>query len=149
MPDNPAHTKSKIIKLAALDWEKAPAGVIQKELGVTHSHLTVLRANPYYAECFKIIEDDWREKFLKMPGTAQLRRKISYGMGIATDKLLSILNDPKTAKKDLISAARLISLWDGRFAGAGIDDGGGKATADTDEVAKELTDLMERHKRVQ
>jgi hypothetical protein len=146
MPDNPARTRGKCMKLALLDWDNAPAAEIQKALGCTHSHLTVLRANPFYQECVKEIEEEWRAKMLKMPGTSALRRKISYALGLATNNLVRILSSPKTSHKDTISAARLIAQMDGRFLGANIDDDGGKSTADKETVAKELVELINRHK---
>jgi hypothetical protein len=149
MPANEAQLKGKLMRLAQLDWDNAPTSEIQRALHCTHSHLTVLRANPFYKECVHEIETAWREKMLKMPGTPAIRRKISYGLGLATNRVIAILEGTKTTHKDLISAARLIAQMDGRFLGAGIDDDGGKSTGDKDTITKELVELVNRHKAVQ
>lgn len=144
MPANPARLNSAVLTLAALDWARTPATIIQRELKCTHSHLTVLRQYPLYKETVQEIQESWKEKLLNRPETSEVAKTISYGLSIAVKKLVHLVADPQTSNKDIIGAARLLAQMDGRFLGR-TEDGTHEVRGDN-SIASELIEIMQRAK---
>ncbi len=147
MPDNKTATESKIYRLALLDWEHAPMSVIKRELNVKYAHFSEMRKQPLYEETVQKLKDEWLKKVMNTPHMNELVRNIQYGTGIAITKLVNILSSPRTAAKDVISAARLIAMMDGRFMGTeAIDPEERKSLGRSgSEMATELRSLMARY----
>ena len=144
MPPNQAAETAKAYKLAAMDWANLPPKKIQEELGSAHSHLQSIRQTNAYKEAFEELKQAWHEKMLATPGTSQIRKKISYALGLAVHRVIDILADETSSNKDVIGAGRLIAQMDGRFWSQ--DNPDDPEQGNHKEIIPELNQAMDRLK---
>jgi hypothetical protein len=142
VPPNPARNDAKTMKLAAMDFALCPIDIIKRDLQLGSAAISLRRTTVLYKETLEEIEKQFREKMAQTPGTAELRKTISWAMSIAIKKILGILSSPKTSNRDLIAAARLTAQIDGRFLGSEVPES--RSDHDTESVAQELLQAMRR-----
>lgn len=139
----------KCRELAVMDWGKVPAARIREQLGnVSFQTITAYRDSEEYKSTIEELRREWLEQASRLPGTSDLKQKISLGMTLALDRLIEILvPDGKIAHKDRISAARLMAQLDGRFL-RGDEGDEDKASKNVQSVADELLVALAKQPRV-
>ena len=146
MADCKARTESRVMKVAAMDVALAPVEIICQELQINRQTIYSYRNTPLYHETVEELRAAWKEAMLKTPGTPELRKEINYGLSIAVKKLIHILSLKKTPNRDLIGAARLMAQMDGRFIGHDAEEARARGGVDTESVASELIQMIQRAK---
>jgi hypothetical protein len=143
-----AAVEARVLQLAALDWSGTPHQRIRAAMDVDRNTLYKYRASKEYAEAIQHLRDDWKETLDRMPKTTELRREISYGMGLGVRRVIGILADDKSSNKDVLGAARLVAQMDGRFLGSS-DTGESvpRGTEQSESVASELLEALKRTQR--
>jgi hypothetical protein len=143
-------TERRIRYLAALDWKGLPAQLVRAMVGklddseadpVSSVTISDYRASSIYKVALEEQRQEWKEQMLRLPQSAELRKKIGHAMSLSIEAVIEILCIGKDA--DRLSAARLASQWDGRFLHG--EDGEGKERQDVDTVAQELLNALKRH----
>jgi hypothetical protein len=141
--------EKRIRYLAALDWKGLPAQMIRAMVGkcdnpdgdpVSSVTISSYRGSDIYKIALEEQRQEWREQMLRLPKSAELRKKIEHAMSLSIEAVIEILVVGKDADK--LSAARLASQWDGRFLHADGDD---KPSEGVDTVAQELLNALKRH----
>lgn len=133
--------QSLMHQLALLDFNLTPIQVIREELKISPSLIRAYRQMKEYREALEEVREAWTEKMMQTPATNQLRKEISWAMSVAVKKVLEILTSPKSNNKDLIAAARLTALLDGRFLSSTSEQ---KADQMEEGVATELKQAIDR-----
>lgn len=142
MPLNETQHQAAAMKLAELDFRLATKAEMDAALpDLSSSHLSRLRKEPLYKETVAELQKAWRQKMLDLPGTTDLRRKISHNLTLAIQRMTEVLEAPPN--KDTIAACRLTAQMDGRFMGAETSPTE-DSQQDTKAVAQELLTVMGR-----
>lgn len=128
-------------QLAVLDFNMAPMETIHQELKISPAMIRAYRILKEYKEAMDEVKKSWTEKMLETPSTNHLRKEIQWSMSVAVKKVLGILASPKSSNRDVIAAARLTALMDGRFIKSGDTD---PESPDNDSVATELVQAIQR-----
>lgn len=137
---SPAAREKRIRELAVMDWANLPTSVIKERFAtdedVSYQTLTIYRDTDLYKEVWQNLRSEWDREMLRLPGTLDLKKKISHGMALSLNVLIEILSG-KTQYKDKIAAARLMAQLDGRFLKIGADDSD-SSSREVNSVASEL-----------
>jgi hypothetical protein len=135
---SPASKEKRIRELAVMDWANLPTSEIKERFStdedISYQTLTIYRATDLYKEVMVGLREEWDKEMLRLPGTSDLKKKISHGMSLSLNVLIEILAG-RAQYKDKISAARLMAQLDGRFLKMGED---GESPKEVESVAKEL-----------
>jgi hypothetical protein len=141
---SPAAKEKRIRELAVMDWANLPTAVIVERFSteeeISYQTLTIYRATDTYRDVLQNLRDEWTREIQRLPGTSDLKKKISQGMSLSLNVLIEILGG-KAQYKDKISAARLMAQLDGRFLKMGED---GETPKEVESVAKELVAALHR-----
>ena len=141
---SPAAKEKRIRELAVMDWANLPTAAIvdrfSTEEEISYQTLTIYRATELYKEVWQELREHWDREMAKLPGTSDLKKKISQGMTLSINVLIEILGG-RAQHKDKISAARLMAQLDGRFLKIGED---GEIPKGVDSVAQELMTALQK-----
>ena len=125
-------------------------GQIALELCVSYTDISHMRAEKTYLDAAAELKEGFRQDMLRLPATADTKKKINAALNLAVQRVIEILGDFKHARhSDIISACRLLAQMDGRFLGGAEEDpsirrdAGGQASK---SVATELLQVLERIK---
>jgi hypothetical protein len=147
-PNNPseASREVRIRECAVLDWSNIPTKQVQEQLDLSYQTVANYRDTDIYKATIEELRSEWMKEMMRLPGTADLKKKISQGMALSLNALIDILSTARTAAKDKIGAARLMAQLDGRFLKG--EDEEGTANRNADSIAQELLTAINRQDTV-
>jgi hypothetical protein len=147
-PNNPseASREVRIRECAVLDWSNLPTKQVEERLDLSYQTISNYRDTDIYRATIEELRSEWMKEMMRLPGTADLKKKISQGMALSLNALIEILSTARTAAKDKIGAARLMAQLDGRF--LKVDDEEGAVNRNADSIAQELLTAIKRQDTV-